>query len=222
MRKLEGTEMKTLFILSIVVPVSLLTTFKLTGILQEPPSVERIMLEPVALTLSRPNETTALNNLSVQNAWTKEALSILIGVKIYSYREGPNTPEPYDGHDGLMFQTYVNASFSQEHIDSIKISLHPLDENAVLLVSEERWNLLANNATFTALQYLGANETEAYIKAKVSNSPVSISDSFYWVFLDESESHELQITVEATHINKTSTELVTISLTLKITSSNGK
>lgn len=219
MKRLKGTETKALLILSIVVPVGLVISFRLTGMFNEPSNVERITLEPVTLTLSRPSETTTVTNTSVQNERTQEGLSILVGVKIYSYQEGPKTPPPYYGNDGLMFQTYVNASFSQGRIDNIKISLHLLDGKAVLFVSEERWDLLAHNATLTALQYWAANETDAYIKATVLNSPVSISDAFYWVFLDENESHELEINVEIAHTDENAIKIVTIPVELKMTSS---
>jgi len=213
--------MKTLFILSMIVPLGLLATFRLAGILEEPPEVERITVEPVTLNLTRPSETVERINKSVQNEWAQEGASIIASIKVLSYLEGA-TSAPFWGHDGLVFKTYVNVSFSQGRVTTVKISFRPLDGNAVLLVSEERWSLRLDNATLTALHYWGTNETDAYIKANVLNSPCNVSNQIFWVFLDENESHELQINVEATFFGETSSKIITIPIKLKMTPSEGE
>lgn len=217
MKKLNGTEIKALLILSIVVPVGLLAAFRFTGILGEPPEVcvERITVEPVTLALQRPLETCERIDTSAQNVWTQESASITAGIDIATYSEG-FLESPFYGCDGLTFKTYVNASVARGYLSTVRICFHPVDANAVVFVSEQRWSLDLENAMLTSLRYWSTNETEAYIKANVLNSSCSVSDQIFWVFLDENESHELKITVEVVHTDETTTKIITIPIRLRI------
>ncbi len=203
-----------------MVPVGLLAAFRFTGILREPPEVcvERITLEPVTLTLQRPLETCEGIDMPAQNVWTQESASVTAGIDIATYSEG-FLESPFYGYDGLTFKTYVNASVARGYLSTVKISFHPVDANAVVFVSEQRWSLDLENATLTSLQYWGTNETDAYIKANVLNSSCSVSDQIFCVFLDENESHELKITVEVVHTDETTIKVVTIPIELKMTPS---
>jgi len=215
LKRPNGTEIRALFILSIIVPVGLVASFRLTGILKEPPELERITLEPVTLTLQRPSGTLEGINGSAQNVWTQEEASITAGIYICSYLEGASC-SPFYGHDGVTFNTYVNVSLAKGRINTAQITFRPLDGNAVLLVSEERWSLRLENATLISLHYWGTNETDAYIKASVLNLSCSVSDQIFWVFLDENESHELEITVEVAHTRENAIKIVTIPIELRM------
>jgi len=216
LKRPNGTEIRALFILSIIVPVGLVTSFRLTGILKEPPKVERITLEPVTLTLSRPTETIAITNKSVQNEWTQESALITANIDILSYHEGW-ADSPFYGYDGLTFKTYVNASVVRGYLSTVKISFHPVDAKAAVFVSEERWDLHLENATLISLHYWGANETDAYIKANALDSSCSVGSYIFWILLDENiQSHELQITAEVIHISEASSGIITIPIRLRI------
>jgi len=198
--------------------VGLLATFRFAGVLKEPPEAERITLEPVTLTLQRPSETFERIDRPAQNVWTQEGASITAGIDIATYHEGC-AESPFYGYDGLTFRTYVNASVARGRLSTVKISFHPVDANAVVFVSEARWALDLENATLISLHYWGTNETDAYIKANVLNSSCSVSDQIYWVFLDENESHELEITVEIAHTRENAIKIVTIPIELRMVSS---
>jgi len=215
-RRSNGTEMKALLFLSIILPVGFLAAFRLSGVLKEPATVERITQEPVTLTLSRPSATIAMTDSTIQNGWAIEGASILAGLQIYGYRENSGDP-PYNDHDGLTFRAYINVSSTHGLINGAKISFHPLDDNAVVFVSEERWTLLLENASLTAFQYFGTEDTEAYLEVDVKNSSCSLSNQLYWIFLDENtESHAAEITMEVTYAGATSILLVTVPFRLEM------
>jgi hypothetical protein len=61
MGSLSGREWKALLVLSIVVPVGLLVTFRLTGVLKEPAKIENITLETVEYTFARPDRDVTID-----------------------------------------------------------------------------------------------------------------------------------------------------------------
>jgi hypothetical protein len=213
--------MKTLFILSMIVPVGLLAMFRLTGVLKQPAEAERITVDPVTLTLTRPTETVDNMNKTFQNQWTQKEASIIAGATIYSYREGA-AGEPFCGHDGLVLNVFANASFPQGYISSMSISLNLSNDSSIVVLDMNPWSLQLINATLTSTNYFGTNETGAYIKANVLKQSCCIADQIFWVFLDEDGSHELQINVEVTFFGETSSEIITIPLKLEMTPSEGE
>jgi len=217
-----GQKWKLLTLMSIVVPMGLLVSLRLTGVLKETTTeVEEIALEPVTLNLSRPSETLESINKSAQSKWTKEGTSITTGIHICTYREGA-TLAPFYGHDGLTFKTFVSASSRQGYFTSMSISFHLLDNNSMVFLGTNRWSLEVLNGSIALLRYLGTGETDAYIEADVSDSSGSIRDQIFWVLLDEhNQSHELQITVELMHVNKTAAKIITFPMVLKMNLSEG-
>lgn len=205
-----------LLLLSILVPMGLLTTIRFSDVLNRPREIKRITTESVSLSLTRPAETVEGINKFAQNNWTAEGIFVSVEALVFSYHEDATTG-PFFGRDGVIFKVIVNASFTQGFIDSIKISFRPLDEDAVIFLSENQWAICLENATLMAFHYWGANETEAYMEAKVLKSPCSVGDQAYFVFLDEDGSHELQITVEVRYASGTLAEIVTIPIGIEIT-----
>ena len=216
-----GQKWKLLMLMSIVVPMSLLVSLRLTGVLKETTiEVEEIALEPVTLNLSRPSETLERLNKSAQSKWTKEGISMTMGIHICSYLEGALAP--FYCHDGLTFKTFANASSRQGYFTSMSISFHLLDNNSMVFLDTNRWSLEVLNGSIARLMYFGTNETDAYIEADVLNASCSLRDQIFWVLLDEhNQSHELQITMEVMHVNKTEAKIITVPIVLKMTPSGG-
>jgi hypothetical protein len=213
--------MKALLALSILVPVSFLAMFRLTGVLKQPAEVEKITLEPVTLTLTRPTETIDSINKTVQNPWTQEGAFILFGVEVKGYREG-SADEPFCGRDGLVLKVFANASFRQGYISSVSISLNLSNDSSIIVLDINPWSLQALNASIVGMSYLGVNETDAYIKANVLDQAFSIRDQTFWIFLDENnESHELGVKAEFLHINGNVGKVIMIPIILKMLSTGG-
>lgn len=63
LRKLNFTEMKIFFVLSMIVPLGLLTTFRFAGVLPEPPTLVTIAAEPVSWQIDRPKRGIIVDDL---------------------------------------------------------------------------------------------------------------------------------------------------------------
>ncbi len=212
-----GQKWKLLMLMSIVVPMGLLVSLRLTGILKETTTeVEEIALEPVTLNLSRPSETLEFINKSAQSKWTKEGTSITIGIHICSYLEG-TLAAPFYGHDGLTFKTFANASSRQGYFTSMSISFHLLDNNSMVFLDTNPWSLEVLNGSIARLMDFGTGETDAYIEADVLDASYSFRDQIFWVLLDENnQCHELKITMEVMHVNETEAKIITVPIVLKM------
>lgn len=217
-----GKRWKLLTLMSIIVPVSLLVSFRLGGVFKEPETkVEEITLEPTTLTLLRPSETSEIINRSARHVWTRVGASTIADIMVLSYLEGAASM-PFCGHDGLVFKTCVNTSSRKGHFTTMLISFLPRDNNSIVSLDANPWSLEVFNGSIVDTRHFGTNETEAYIKANVLNSPCSIKDQIFWVLLDEhNESHELQVTIEVTHVNETEIKIITIPIVLKMVLSGG-
>lgn len=206
-------------LLGVILPIALFAAFKL-GEAPEEITTETFAAEAVNLSVERPSESTNLPQ-QIQNEWTCNETSVKMRIKISSYAEG-RVSAPYDGNDGLVFQIHANASFAHGNINSILINFHLLDGNASIFISEERWSLELKNATMVAMRYLGTSKEDAYIEAKPSNLSCSIKDQIFWVFLDEnSENHQMQVTVKVVHQNGTTRKIITVPITLEMHLSTG-
>lgn len=217
--KVNGKSWKVALLFFIIVPVGLLVTFGLTDVFKQPVvTTKTIVVEPVNWSFERPSEAMKIEQL-IENQWKYLDEEIHIGVKVLSYYE-KDVSEPFWGHDGVVFKTYVNASFTQGYINTIRINFTILDDSAVLFVSRNPWSLQLDNATLKKINYFGTNETDGYIEANILKQSCCIKDQIFWVFLDENyENHELQVTSEVTHTNETACETITIPIKMKISPS---
>lgn len=217
-----GQRWKLLTLMTIIIAVSLLVSFRLAGVFKEPETkVEEITLESATLTLLRPSETLENINKSAQNKWKQEGASITLDIDICSYRKGA-AMAPFYGHEGLTFKTYVSTSSRKGYFSSILISFHPFNNNSIVLLDTNPWSLEVLNGSIVGMMYFSTNETDAYIKTKILDSSCSIRDQIFWVLLDEhNESHELQITIEVMHVDETGAKIITVPIVLKMTLSGG-
>ena len=188
----------SLAILGILVPVGLLVTFRITGILQEPIAApENITVETVSWQMDRPSRTGVKFNERVENAYINKEASVSIGVHICTYHE--NDPEtPYEGKDGVAFQVYVNTGLEPGFSATFAVRFCPIDYNAVVFVSQQF--LVSDNATVTRMKQISTDVEGAYVLAKATNSSCHLSILVYWVFKDQNvEDHQLKVVLEFTY-----------------------
>lgn len=199
MRKLNGRELKALFVLSIVVPVGLFATLRLTGILQEPPTLETITVEPVSWQMDRPSMTVGFVDERIENALTTDEASVGIGVQIATYCDD-TSEEPFNGGDGVTFRVHVNTTMEPGFVASFAVRFYSIDSNAFVFISQ--YFLVNHNATVTLMKHIGTNTSEPYILATVVDSPCYLSTQVYWVFYDQNlEGHQLRVAFEFTYQN---------------------
>lgn len=120
MKKLNGRELKALFILSIVVPISLLTTLRLTGILKEPITIsETTTLEAVKWEFERP--------ACHANFWDYVEGSYVNDISINQYifidDYWPDASE-YGGSSTLQMNLSLTATLAEGHIENVIITFN--------------------------------------------------------------------------------------------------
>lgn len=214
MRKPNGPELKSLLILSIVVPVSLLVTLRLTGILQEPPTLETITAESVSWRLDRPSMTVELVDERIENALNNDEASVGIGVQITSYRENSGS-WPFDGRDGVTFRVHVNATMEPGFAASFAVGFRPINPNAFVFVRSDA--LVSHNATVNRMKRIGTSTSEPYILATVVDSPCYLSTQVHWVFYDQNlEEHQLRVTFEFTYRNTSMYKTLVLPILLEM------
>lgn len=171
---------------AVILPMSLLTTFKLVGIIPEPQTPEIITLEPINWEMERPLYSMNVGE-EIKNTYTDDGVTIEMGVFAAHYSKDDHF---YDA-DLLEFSVFINAT--QGAILSSMIRYYPLDENAVLLIIEDyRHTLILRNATATEMNKVGTNSSEAYVAIKAFNKPCYISSAALWMFYDKnSDAHQL-------------------------------
>lgn len=87
MKVLSGNNWKALLLLSIVVPVSLLTTFKLTGLLGEPSTMaETITLQPITWMFDRPYNYTVFDK-NLQAPYSSDCMTGTFELDVVDYLE---------------------------------------------------------------------------------------------------------------------------------------
>ena len=185
-------------LLAVVLPISLLVAFRLTGVLPEPAEPETITLEAVSWITERPSRIITIDE-RVENAYADEEAAVGIGVHIHEYLENALMP-PFWGRDGISFGTEINVTVLSGFLVSMVVRYYPMDENATICVSE--MFLEQSNITITEMKQIGTKTTDAYIMAQFSNQSSYLRTEVYWVFNDENtENHKLNVKLEVTYNN---------------------
>lgn len=216
MKKLNGLKLKALCILSIVAPVGILISLRLTGVLREPPTLETLTVETVSWNMNRPSNFGHIDEV-VNNSYTESVVSINLGVQVFSYYENDAM---WAGFDVVMSRVLVNMSVSDGFVDSLIVGFTELDEHAALDIHGDMDHIEAVNLEVAKIAdwdwVFGRN---AYIKATSVNQPKNIYLQFLfaWMFKDPNNTtHQLTITLEATLFNGTTYQKVKIPIQMDV------
>lgn len=212
MASLSKRKALPMILLSIMVPISLLVTFRLTGVLREPPTLETITIDEVRWQMERPTKNTLIKE-KVEKTYIDDAISIFATVSIHRYYEN-SLARPYNNRDGIAFRVDVNATAIQGFIASLVVKFFPLDVNATIYTGAF---LGGYNTTVTYVKSIGTNTDTAYVEAKVSRSPCSLMVPAHWVFIDQTlENHQLRVNIEVTYSNETTHQTIVVPIVLKL------
>ncbi len=205
--------MKALFILSIVVPVGLLTTFRLTGVLHEPPTPETVTKCEVTWEMERPQKFTDIKD-TVENTYGTDAVSISASIGIHDYHEN-GLRDPYWGRDGIGFTIKVNATAFRGFIASIVIKFSLSEGNSTVYITQTFASYL--NVTVTRVKGIGTSMGVTCIEAKVSGSPCSLRMPVEWVFNDQNiENHHLIVDAQVTYSNEETYRTIVLPIVLRL------
>lgn len=200
-------------LIAVILPISLLTTLKLTGVIPESQTPETITMETINWEMERLTYTVEIGE-KIKNNYTADKTAIEMGVQIHAYREEASS-SPFFGNDGISFSVFVNIT--QGHILSSMIKYYPLDLNTTVLIDISDWALVLCNATVTEMNIVGTNSSEAYVAIKVPNSPCRIESLAHWIFSDKKvETHQLHIEVEVTYFNGSIYKKIVTPIHLKV------
>src|SRR3972149_8783300 len=102
-----GRKWKLFALLSIIIPMGLLTSLKMARIMPELEEVATIWTEPVYWTFSRPFELFQMKEI-VENAYSTDETTAFLHVFVSSYHENDVWYPPFFGRDGLVFTIGIN------------------------------------------------------------------------------------------------------------------
>jgi hypothetical protein len=191
---------------AVILPISLLTTFKLTGIIPEPVAPETTTVDAVSWNITRPlNPMGGFCNIgkTVENTYVNNEVNVKLRVVASAYEHNPDPViGPFFGRDGVILAIYADFSIPKGFGVSLVIKYLPTDNNATIYVSNAHWAVIQENVTVTDIKWFGTDDSEAYTDARILNSPSHLETQSYWVFDDKnSMDHTLIVTLEATYFN---------------------
>ncbi len=214
----------SLAVLAIIIPISVLTTFKLTGIIPEPPNTETIEVDTVSWNMTRPSSTASFHGVTVENFYGDDIVPISLGVHVNTYFENDEC-----WGDSLWVTVNGTIQVQRGFIHSMCIRFSQTDENAFLSIhtlvplgSSDRlkypklYNLEMQN-----LVSFGSIGQEACASAVGVNQPKnsSLEVVVSWHFLDPNNiSHWITASLETVYFNGTAYRKVIMPIRLEVIS----
>jgi len=215
--------MKALFVLSIVVPVGLLTTFRLTGILKEPMTItQTITVDTVSWNMSRPaispRQIITVGKV-VTNFCSDETISINSRILIAGYFED-RLSWPSDGDDDVLeIVVNVDTNTSKGYIHSVAVRFSICDASSVLLIEHHPEATFSRNLKMHLVYDRATNEHQAYVNAVSANQPsaASVSVFTFLVFFDKNNlNHEMVATSEIIYFDGATIRKIIIPIQLGV------
>ena len=218
MKKLNGREMKALFVLSIIVPVSLLVTLRLTGILEGPITItETTTLEAVKWEFQRPTHASDIND-KLNITYTVDEFSANMHVLPVFYSESP----VMDDNDYLRIITVVNSTAINSNcfIETVHVAFDKDSQPSLVswipgYLDFENLSLVGVSSGWTS----GEDYKEAYVKLAGEGHPKGIyfRATVEWSLLtSNNQTHQMEVTYELTYYNGTAYKKVIQPFQLRI------
>jgi len=207
----------SVILLSVLIPVSLLATFRIAGIIPEPPIPQTITVETVSWNMSRPDHSKGINTW-VNNSYSDVSGHLVFGVCAIIYTENHQ-----ERGDTLEFRVSLEANTSDGFIRSVIIRFSEIDTQAYLDIMEDPdppWIELQNLSVKTIRD--SRVTSEPYIEAIVLNQPKQalLSMVVFWQFGERNNmDHWVTLTAEITYFNGAEHQKVVIPIRLGVLTS---
>jgi len=211
--------MKALFVLSIVVPMGLLTAFRLTGVLPGLPTIaETITAEPVTWKVERINELGGYIDERSQVSYQDDDLSSYVEFKL-----GGHSPTCFLGLQNLTisaqkgFVKNIVIVFRERYNDSRMILFVPRMLDGAYTNLRLYDSIYVNNYEQNAIQ----NDTKAILTLASVENPQKVAvfkgPQMMWGLNSQyNRTHELEITTQIVYFNGTVYKELVHSLTLNL------
>jgi hypothetical protein len=194
---------KATVVFSIIVPISLLASFRISGLLQEPQSPETMQTGTSSWNMSRPANTVTIDEF-VKNAYSDEQVSIESHVHVGYYLENSPLP-PSDGDDDIVdIVVGLSANVTKGYIYSATIRFSKSDIHAFLEIKEDPIFIELKNMTNRLVQDEWVPGEEALFSAVAIKGALhcSLEATVSWVLLDKNDAaHYEEIAFETTYFD---------------------
>jgi len=198
---LSGREMKAVFVLSIVVPVSLLTTLRFVGVIREPAGATEVTtLDTVKWSYARPNDSLDIYD-QFGPRYVGNGISADMHVLMRLYSESHS---PMD-NDYLRMSVVVNSTVTNAggFIESIYVVVH--QDLQPSLVDWLEKHIEFSNLTLVGFRSGWTSEQgskEAYVSLTGDSRPTTVffKGVAEWSLLTtHTQTHQIEITCEITY-----------------------
>ena len=207
----------SLALLSVIVPVSLLVTFRLTGVLPEPRTPETITVETVSWNMSRPADIVTIDEW-VKNSYTENLASIDLSIHVQEYYE--DDPDfPAWGDDYVKLRVVGDINISDGYVHSLVIRFPKTDSHTTLYIERHPEAIRLDNLKLERIRGSATDKKEAYLETTSLNQPKNCSLKIlsYWVLQDRNNlNHWITVTFEATYYNGTTWKKIEIPIQLGV------
>jgi hypothetical protein len=205
---------KAAVLLSIVIPICLLTTFRLTGILPEPQTPETTTIGTVSWNISRPNDSLIIEE-SVSNHYTDNTFSSNMNIHVFSFYCNDGT---FYYHDVLTFALEVETNTSEGFIHSIHVESSNIDEFSFLMFKGSLMQIELTNLVQRRIAD-GSYLHPALLEATSIDNPTecALSINPIWMLSDEKDiDQRLTITIAILYFDGTIYRKVNIPIQLGV------
>jgi hypothetical protein len=195
---------KAAILLSLIVPLSLLFTFRFTGILQGPINPETYTVEAVMWNMNRPDKLTPLDKTLI-NRYNDDVLSTTFKVYAGHYEENYVWGEGPCNSDSILFGFEATANITTGFIHSFVIRFSQVDTSAAFDVYEDNDHIFLHNVTLGAISQAWT-EDNGYIEAYAVNNRDCCNLTMFgqWIFYDDNNTnHNIMFTLETLYYNGT-------------------
>jgi hypothetical protein len=198
-----------MILLSMLIPISLLATLRMVGIVPEPLGIR---VEGIKYSMNRPSNTKDVD-VWTNNSYTDSGSSIDFSVLIKYYIENHQ-----ERGDHIELKMLLEANTDYGFIRSVLLRLSRGDTQAYLDIMEDTdWIILQNLSIEKILDQRESNE--AYVEAISPNrSKQALLAMFvFWMFVDENDvNHWAAITAEVTYFNGRTQQEVILPINVEV------
>jgi hypothetical protein len=205
-------------LLSIVVPVALLASFRLTGVQQEPQIPQIITVETVSWNMTRPEHVDIITiGERVKSSYVRNIVSLNLTVLVAEYTENM-LDYPSDGNDDVInIGVSIDARVREGFVYSAVVRFSGLDAYARVLIIDQKDFTQLQNLRIERVRdsYDGSGDCYLETKRISQQESCSLRTSSFWILTDENnKTHSLTVSAEVMFFNSSAWQKVIIPIQL--------
>jgi len=200
---------------AVILPMSLLTTFKLTGIIPEPITPETFVVEAKSWSGERTPRATALKE-KIANSYSDDLASINFEVSVGTYCVGDST---WNYLDFLNLHISASANITEGFIYSMDVKfLKGNNYTSAMKIFQDSALLELQNLQIEKFHSSWSGSDEAYITttAKAKPTECQLICNVNWIFINQNVDDNATATLETTYFNGTTYQKIVMPIHLFI------